>query len=261
MSTDTTFQSRIRVFPALSLLYALVSSSWERCSRALVCSLVVAIIGRSDFILWDTISICGIEPQFDACNNGPDVRSLKAPMHFHSFVHFTSLFVCPVEFRYLIPSLLSLRLHHRLESNMANPENEKTTLQTATRRNNDEAPPPAPTPTKPLNNDDEPFHPFTIYVTKIITDAAELQPTPAPTPDQPQGTPPPRSPNSTTLAPKPIVTHITRVGTVVSPTDVPDKWAPKYLQGEQSAQIKLLIGLTMMFVAVGLFVIGSSLWR
>jgi hypothetical protein len=147
----------------------------------------------------------------------------------------------------------------QLESIMANPENEKTTLQTATQRNNEEAPPPSPTPTKPSSHDDdEPSHPLTSYVSKIITDAAELQPATAPTP---KGTPPPRTPNTAILAPKPIGTHMPRVGTVVSPTEVPDKWAPKYLQGEQSAQIKLLIGLAMMFVAVGLFVIGGSLWK
>jgi len=145
-------------------------------------------------------------------------------------------------------------VHHSFKNTMAVPENEPTTLQTSLRSNADDILHPTPTLTEIFGHHED-FQPFTTYVATIITDAADLQSTPTPATN--------RLPisNATILTKKPIGEHVTRVGTVVSPTEIPEQWAPKDLQREQARQLKLVLGLVMMFLVVIAFVVGASVWQ
>jgi hypothetical protein len=115
----------------------------------------------------------------------------------------------------------------------------------------------------------EPFRPYTTLVVEVTTDAAQLQRyTSVPAPTQVLRT----SPNASTIflsssvhtisylgsSTSSRIWHVTRVGTVVTESEIPNAWAPKSLDVERVQQATFLgcVGLVFVVTMIGIIGIG-----
>jgi hypothetical protein len=55
--------------------------------------------------------------------------------------------------------------------------------------------------------------------------------------------------------------HPTKVGTVVSETEIPEAWGPKFLDAERARQERFLGGMALIFVVTILGIVGIGWWR
>jgi hypothetical protein len=224
-------------------------------------------LDRFVLILWSPASSCGSEPHF--ANSAPALRITSCASYLG--VYSSSLLQGHVPgWRSLtihIPCYRVLAQHHASLRNMATAENEPTTFRTSLRTNlHDTAIPSSTNAEQPSHA--EASHPSTTYAIAVTTDTAQSQSTAAPLPNETHTTSLPFSSDSlvamSSANPSSTPTHarnITRVGTVVSISDVPAAWGPKYPQAEQARQTLVLTGMSCMFLVLVVAVIGKTLWK
>jgi hypothetical protein len=105
----------------------------------------------------------------------------------------------------------------------------------------------------------EPVLPSTTLVAATLTDSIPVdQPTSTQVPSQP----PPLSSNlSINILASPPHTSSTASPHVPSESDVPEKWAPVYLDGEKDRQFRFLGGMTLVCVLTVVGMIAIGWWR
>jgi hypothetical protein len=119
-------------------------------------------------------------------------------------------------------------------------------------------------------NQDKSSRPYTTLIIIVVTNAAQIQQqTPSPNPSQP----PHLSSNasitsvatSTSSPQTPFLStkhwHITQIGTVVSESEIPKAWAPKFLDVEK-AQLNVFLGCAaLLFIVTIVGIVGTGMVR
>jgi hypothetical protein len=121
-------------------------------------------------------------------------------------------------------------------------------------------------------NQDESFRPYTTLVIAVITNAAQIQQQTS-SPDPSPFSLPQLSSNAsitsvaTSTSSSPTLSasskhwHITQIGTVVSESETPKAWAPKFLDVEK-VQLNVFLGcVALLFIVTIIGIIGTGMVR